>query len=434
MTVKNVSVVGDSNEQGSARDDNLVIERLAKLAPLEYDRIRGGEATTLGIRLAVLDQMVRAARMSSANEDGTGFDDVEPWRAPVDPAALLNDISATVKRFIVCKDATANAAALWVAMTWFMDVVQVAPLAVITAPEKRCGKSQLLSILGRLAHRPIMSSNISAAALFRTIDALHPTLLIDEADSFMRKNEDLRGILDAGHTRDSAYVIRIVGEDMQPKKFDVWGAKALAGIGHLADTLMDRAIVLPLRRKLPQESVERLRHAEPELFETLARKLARFAQDYKTAVARARPDLPEDLHDRAQDNWEPLLAIADVAGGKWPDVALCAAQELSGNHGPTMTTGTALLAAIRNVFRATGKDRIATADLIEALCADTEARWATFNDGAHITSRQIAAILDGYEIYSGTVRISPSKTLKGYMAENFEDAFSRYLDGLPDQT
>jgi putative DNA primase/helicase len=138
-------------------------------------------------------------------------------------------------------------------MTWFIDVIQVAPLAVITAPEKRCGKSLLLSLFGQLVARPITASNISPAALFRSIDAWNPTLLIDEADAFMKDNEELRGLLNSGHTRDSAYVIRIVGEKFTPTKFNTWGAKALAGIGHVADTLMDRAVILELRRKLPHE-------------------------------------------------------------------------------------------------------------------------------------------------------------------------------------
>ncbi|MBK8318826.1 MAG: hypothetical protein IPL05_09715 [Betaproteobacteria bacterium] len=164
-------------------------------------------------------------------------------------------------------------------MTWFMDVVQVAPLAVITAPEKRCGKSQLLFLLGRLVHRPMAASNITSAALFRAVDAWKPTLLVDEADAFMKDNEELRGLLNCGHTRDSAYIIRVVGDDHTPKRFNVWGAKALAGIGHLADTIIDRSIVLELRRKLPHEEVLRLRHAEPGLFDDLSAKLARFAID-----------------------------------------------------------------------------------------------------------------------------------------------------------
>lgn len=410
-------------------DDHETILRLARLSPLDYDRIRKTEAEALGVRPATLDKQVKNARKAEG-DDGMDFPDVDPWPHPVDPAPLLTDIAATIRRFIVCDRETADAAALWATLTWFIDDVQVAPLAVITAPEKRCGKSQLLTLLGKLSCRPLTASNISPAALFRAVDVWKPTLLVDEADAFMRDNEELRGIINAGHTRDSAYVVRTVGEDFTPTRFSVWGAKALAGIGHLADTLMDRAIVLELRRKLSHENTERLRYAEPNLFDTLAEKLARFADDYRDAVRRARPVLPTELHDRAQDNWEPLLAIADVAGGEWPELARRAALKLSGSDSPTMTTGTELLADVKAVFESKGIDRISTHDLIEALCTDTEAPWETYNRGKPISPRQVAKRLSDYGIASQTIRIGLN-TPKGYLRGGFDEAFSRYLPPPP---
>ena len=146
--------------------------------------MRKSEAETLGIRLSTLDKQVKDERKGN-DSTGMELESVEPWPEAIEPATLLNDIVQCISRFIVCEPEIARAAALWVAMTHFMDVVQVAPLAVITAPEKRCGKSQLLSLLGRLVQRPLTASNISPAALFRAIDAWKPTLLVDEADSFM---------------------------------------------------------------------------------------------------------------------------------------------------------------------------------------------------------------------------------------------------------
>lgn len=84
---------------------------------------------------------------------------------------------------------TAYAATLWIAMTWIIEMIDVAPLVIITAPEKRCGKSQLLSLMGKLVFRPLTASNITPAALFRTIDAWKPTLLIDETDAFMKERD-----------------------------------------------------------------------------------------------------------------------------------------------------------------------------------------------------------------------------------------------------
>lgn len=408
---------------------DAVIQRLSKLSPLEYDQIRKQEAKVLGVRPVTLDAVVKDARKGPVTEE-LPFTEIEPWPDTVDPAQLLTEIAATVRRFIVCDRDTANAVALWAAMTWFIDVVQVAPLAVITAPEKRCGKSQLLFLLGRLSARAITTSSISPAALYRTIDAWCPTLLIDEADAFMRDNEELRGILNSGHTRESAYVIRTVGDNFTPTKFNTWGAKALAGIGQVADTLMDRAIIFQLRRKLPHEEVERIRYAEPGLFDDLRSKLARFAEDYSDQVRQARPPLPHSLNDRAQDNWEPLLAIAMTAGGEWLQLGITAALKLSGDENAAQTVGTELLADIREIF-ANDLDRITTAELIRLLCTDGEKPWATFSRGNPITPRQMAKRLKEYGIFSHTIRIG-IETAKGYTIDQFREVFLRYLPVPPE--
>jgi putative DNA primase/helicase len=408
-------------------NENATILRLATLSSLEYDRIRISEAKKLNIRPATLDKIVKAKKCISHRENKLPFQEVAPWHEPINPAELLTEISNTVRRFIICPLETAHAATLWIAMTWFIDVVQIAPLAVITAPEKRCGKSQLLFLLERLVKRPIAASNITPAALFRSIDAWQPTLLIDEVDAFMRECEELRGIINCGHTRDSAKIIRVVGDDYIPTTFTVWGAKALAGIGRLPDTLMDRSIILELRRKLPHEKTERLRHAEPHLFKTLTAKLARFAQDYSDKIQQAKPDLPDALNDRAQDNWEPLLAIADIAGNDWPRLGRAIATRISGDNEKSQSIGVELLADIQEIFEAKHIDRITSAELICSLCTDEEKPWATYNHGSEIKPRQVATRLREFGIISNTIRIG-TLTAKGYLKAHFTDTFARYLN------
>lgn len=270
------------------------------------------------------------------------------------------------------------------------------------------------------------ASNITPAALFRCIDAWQPTLLIDEADSFMRENEELRGIINCGHTRDSAKIIRVVGDDFIPTTFDVWGAKALAGIGHLPDTIMDRAITLELRRKLTNETIERLRHAEPHLFKTLSSKLARFAEDYSNKVSQSKPELPDALNDRAQDNWEPLLAVADIAGDSWPRLARQAAIKISGDHEQSQSIGVELLHDIQEIFESKWMDRVQSSELIRLLCVDEEKPWATYNRGTSIKPRQVASRLREFGIISNTIRIGIT-TAKGYLKSQFTDAFARYI-------
>lgn len=268
---------------------------------------------------------MKKLRKEADSSNGILFAEIEPWGEPVPFGELLDNISATIQRYIVCDKGTADTAALWVVMTWVLDVVQVAPLAVITAPEKRCGKSQMLNVMGKMVYRPLQASNIKPAVLYRLIEVAQPALMLDETDTFMREDEELRGIINSGHTRESAFVFRCVGDDHTPTKFSTWGAKALSGIGKLPDTLMDRAVILQLRRKLPHEKVERLRYAEPQLFADITAKIKRCIEDNREAIRLCRPDLPEKLNDRAQDNWEPLLAIADVAGCGWSERARAAA-------------------------------------------------------------------------------------------------------------
>ena len=406
------------------------IERLAALSPLEYERVREEEAKKMGARVSILDKAVEKERKGKAEERGMAamFSDIDPWPYPINGAELLDEICATIKNFIVCDNETAIAATLWIAFTWFVDRVQVAPLAIITAPEKRCGKSQFLSLIGELSRRAIIASNISPAAIFRVVEKHNPTLLIDEADSFLRENEEARGIINSGHTRSTAFVIRNVGEDHEPKQFTTWGAKAICGIGTMAETIMDRAIVLELRRKLPHERVDRLRHAKPEHFKILTRKLARFLTDAGDAIEHARPALPDSLNDRAQDNWEPLLAIADHAGREWSDLARKAALRLSGTAQESVSLSTELLADIKEIFieHKDPVDRISTVRLLELLNGDDLKPWVTYNRGKPMTPRQLAHRLKEYGIKSQDIRIGHS-TLKGFMKASFDDVFARYL-------
>jgi putative DNA primase/helicase len=187
------------------------------------------------------------------------FPEREPWPEPVVGDELLNELVRTFQRFIVLPEHADTALALWVLFTYLADVVDVAPILAATSPEKRCGKTTLLALLNRLVHHPLSASNISAASLFRTVEKWSPALLIDEADSFLRDNGELRGVLNSGHTRDTAFVIRTVGDEHEPRRFSTWGPKAIAIIGSLPDTLADRSIVVELQRKSASERVEKLR-------------------------------------------------------------------------------------------------------------------------------------------------------------------------------
>ncbi|MFY9657099.1 MAG: DUF3631 domain-containing protein [Methylocystis sp.] len=402
---------------------------------LSYERERAAAAHRLGVRTSALDAEVARLRAQLSAKSAEGLcADVEPWPEPVEVHELLGEVRSMIRRFIICEPETRTATTLWIAFTWVIDHVQVAPLAIITAPEKGCGKTQLLEVIGKLSRRNLFASNISPAATFRVIEARSPTLLIDEADSFFRENEELRGVINSGHTRTSAYVIRTVGDDHEPRQFSTWGAKAIAGIGRLPETVMSRGVVLQLRRKMKTERVERLRHAEAGLFETLARKLARFGADHGAAIGRAKPVLPDALGDRTQDNWEPLLAIADIAGGSWPEDARRAALALNAGEAE-LSVGEQLLQAIRDAFDQDCAGKLARDELMRRLTADEEAPWATWNKGKPMTAEQLRKRLKPYAIATKKVRLSSYQTAQGFERSQFDDAWRRYLDapGAPSQ-
>jgi putative DNA primase/helicase len=198
---------------------------------------------------------------------------------------------------------------------------------------------------------------------------------------------------------------------------------------------MDRAVVLELRRKLKNEKVQRLRHADPTHFAKLVRMLARLAEDHGDAIGQARPELPESLHDRAQDNWEPLLAIADLAGGNWPRMARNIAVRSAGND-EDVEISTMLLSDIQGVFndfadeRIDGKTvkRITTQILLVKLCADDTQPWITFDkNSGKMTPGQLARQLKAFGIKPIDLKYPGNVVQKGYRLDQFEDTFTRYL-------
>ncbi len=364
------------------------------------------------------------------------FPEFLPYDDPVDLAELLVDISSTIRKFVILDQEQADTAALWVTQTYLVNLFDTSPLAIINAPERACAKTLFQTVLAYLSFRPLSSSNATASALFRSVELWQPTLFFDEADTFFRDNHDLQGMVNAGYKR-GGFVLRseATGDTFEPRVFSVYGAKSIAGIAlekHLPDSTMSRGIVFNMRRKLPDETVIRLRYAEDGLFDTLSAKLTRAALDYAKQIQQARPTLPEDLSDRGQDNWEPLLAIASCASDEWLAKATDAALKLSRASNESVSTGNELLADIQYVFEKQAgsdqyADKISSSNLIIELKAIEDSPWATYNHGHPISPRQLAKQLALYGIKPKTVRVGKYDTPKGYDLEQFSDAFARYL-------
>jgi putative DNA primase/helicase len=418
------------DQQTKSCDDQALIQQLARLPTVSYEQRRLGAAQELGIRAPILDKLVRDARAGAEEaESALPHWNVEPWDAEVPGAKLLDDIEKEFRRYIVLPEGAGEALALWTLHAWTADAGDISPFLVLVSPTKRCGKTNVLIILLYLTPRSELASNISASALFRYVEEVRPTLLIDEADTFVKDNEELRGILNSGHTKTAAHVIRNVevhGEH-KPRRFSTWAPKAIATIRALADTLEDRAIVVQLQRKPKTASVVRLRKRDSEKFAILRQQAARWSQDNFAKLTDPEPDIPEALNDRAADNWRPLLAIADIAGGAWSKRARDAACLLSGEGHDSTSVNVELLADIRLAFGET--DVIRSADLVGKLITDPERPWAEWRHGKPITQKQLASLLRPFGIISETVHPVGQSDAKGYKRAKFEEAWEAYLPG-----
>jgi Protein of unknown function (DUF3631) len=297
----------------------------------------------------------------------------------------------------------------------------------ITSPEKRCGKTTLLRVIQALVPKPLLASNITAAAIFRTVEIARPTLLIDEGDTFLRENEELRGVLNSGHSKDGQ-VVRLVGDNHEPRVFSTWCPTVVASIDWLPGTIEDRSIKIIMRRRRGDERVERFRDDRIEALAVLAQKARRWVDDHIEELRKADPETPMELHDRAADNWRPLLAIADVVGGEWPKLSRMVANSMSESSAPDQESiRTMLLADIQSAFQNT--DRLSSDTLVATLVSLEDRPWAEMNKGWPLKKTGLARLLKPFKIFPTTIRLDGDRTAKGYYRSNFEDAFARYLSG-----
>jgi putative DNA primase/helicase len=363
------------------------------------------------------------------------FEDPELWPDEVDGSDLLHELKEVFDRFLILPERAETALCLWVAFAWTHDAFSISPILDFRSPTKRCGKSTALRVVHRLVPRPLLTSNISTAALFRSIEYFKPTLLVDEVDTFLKFNDEIQGVLNAGHERDGAYVLRVEGDDNQPKKYCVWSPKVLAGIGKRKDTLEDRSICVPMKRKGPEESVEKFRVNQVEILAVLRRKMARWAEDNIETLKLSTPEMPNGLNDRAEDNWEPLIAAADLCGGEWPELAREAAVKLSGGDNPDEDAiGIRLLSDIRDFFQEYELYSVPSEQLEKHLQDLDDSPWPEFKQGRPITKTGIGRLLKSFGMKSKSIRFTSGNVARGYSLDQFEDTFTRYLPDTPSQS
>jgi putative DNA primase/helicase len=357
------------------------------------------------------------------------FTTPEPWPEPQDGEVLLDELRAAIRRFIVTGDEEITALALWIIHTHVHDAFLVSPILGVVSPDKGSGKTTLLSVLTRLVRYPLAASNLSPAVIYRSIERYHPTLLIDEADTFMDGRSDLIGILNSGHTKALATIARSAPDTLEPQFFSTWAPKAIAKIGALPPTLEDRAIALLLRRMLSTEQAEKLRPSHYAGLEEILRRIVRWSADNIEQLREADPAVPDALQNRAADNWRPLLAIADRAGERWAREARRCAEVFASRGVTEVDERVRLLGDIRTVWSTTEGHRITSRELVRQLCGMHDSPWGELRNGKGITPNRLARHLHLFGVKPRDLWFGGSHghSAKGYESDDFRDAFARYL-------
>lgn len=400
--------------------------QLPGVAGADVDDLQRHVGEQLAVVLTRLPVLEDEARRASSPPDGRPLDE------------LLCAVENLVTRHVILPSPSVVAIVLWVAHAHAFDAFEQTPYLAASSPEKRCGKTRLLEVLEGIVPRPWRAAGVSPAVLFRKIARDRSTLLLDEIDAIFRKPSDtteaLRSLLNAGNRRGSV-VSRADGKGERLVDFDVFCPKVLAGIGALPDTIADRAIPVRLARRKKSEAVTafRLRYFTPQA-QPLREAMEAWGRRAVEALRCAEPSVPEQLHDRAADAWEPLLAIADLAGGDWPKRARAAALALHEIEPSADGVGGTLLRAIAEIFAARGP-RLLTRDLLAALVEREHEPWGSWwgvgIDKGDIRGPgyRLAKLLRPYGIGSKSIRVGDERA-QGFERSDFDDVFSRYVNDL----
>ena len=342
-------------------------------------------------------------------------------------AEILDLVSAKFKEHVKFQDGSdADALALWVAMTYVMEHLEIAPMVYVTSPEPMCGKSTVMKLLKVFCHRPEMVSKITPAAIYRLIERDQPTLIFDEADRFLRGNNELNGIINAGHARFEATVIinkKLPDGNYEPIEFPVWCAKAIAGIGKQDDTLTSRSIVISLRRKLVSETVKPVRFNMFLEYEAIREGLAAWAANFEPISEQEMEPFLKATSDRGTDNWLALGIITKRINPDWVQRVQAAFNTIEERQRDGLqSAGVQLLSDVRNIVCESSRPEWSSTDLYNAVVQNDENDWSVFNHGRPITKKKFTQILGEFEV-------KPTKRSNAnvFYVADLEDAFERYL-------
>jgi len=353
-------------------------------------------------------------------------EELKAYEGEVDGAEIANEVmECLVEHVYLDNEAQYIAITLWIFLTYCFEKFSILPMLLITSPTMRCGKTTLLSVLRSLVNRALVASNISSAAVYRTVDKYKPTLLLDEADTSLVTNEELRGIINAGHTKDTAFVIRAGSKDMnfEPERFNTFCPKVVAMIGQPICTWIDRSIQVKMERKPSDLYVKKLPINYYKEKQTLRQKLAKWASGLN--VPKILDSSFGLVNNRAEDNWGPLIYISTTLGDGWFEKAK-EAMFMMEQREEDEDLRIELLRDVKAFFDESGEKKVFSRELVEYLNGLEDRPWSDYNHGRGVTMAWMSRQFKRFGIQSKYIR-RDGTVARGYSKSDFEKIFALYL-------
>jgi hypothetical protein len=417
--------------KGSEGKIRSEIARLATLSAVAYEPERKTVAEKLGIRVSSLDAMVASMRPKTETELRGHAVEIKvcaPSETAVDGSDLVTSIVDQIGAYVHVSENEKLAVAVWCIASHAFEEFYIFPRLRLKSATSGCGKSTLLDLVECIVDKPFHADGVTGPTLFRVIEQCRPCLLLDEADRYVRSNDDIVLVIDSGHKRNGR-TLRCVGEEQEVRAFSTWAPMAIASIGRLTTTVDNRSIIVTLQRKPPKTTLKRFRGDRvPEALAALRSRCARWVNDHREKLAATDPEVPEAIANREADNWRPLLAVAETIGGEWPEKARKAALALRG--GAEDELGVRLLGDIRDVFKRAASEAMHSVDLTTALNEIEGAPWSEVSYGRPLTQTKLGHMLGDFGIEPEQIKIQ-GHNRRGYRLASFAKAFASYFDPDP---
>jgi len=448
--IEYVTRILSTEEELSDDSRRELIRQAARLPAFEFESLRERLIARTKLRSAGFDRLVLAERPAELVEDAIEVPEDEPWRESVDGTNVLDEVSRTLRRFIYFHhDTDADALALWLAGTHCYTLFSIFPRAGFISPAEECGKSTAIELSAHLARRGMTAESLTPSVAFRIIDSYHPTLFIDEMDTFIEQVPDLNGILNSGHKHDG-FVWRMakVDDEFVPERFATYGPVAYGRIGKPVPTLFSRSLFFRMNRKPVSVNLDTLDVVQrPQLleeFKQLRRRLAKWTDDAKDAIKLHVPDV-SGLSNRKANNWLPLYKIAAAAGPDWELKARGCAMVPEPKRRDSDPVR--LLRDIRDVFHSRGVEKMPTFMLVNDLNRQEESPWRRYHNGRDpIRAANLADLLETFEINPRLISLNgdeqlalfksirdKNRKIRGYELTQFKPEFERYLTGAANE-